>query len=200
MINKCSLDKLAQYIESLVFASSEPVSVKDIRSILKEHQDLRVKENEIEDMLHDLMKKYSNDEYSFEMVAIAGGYQFMSKGAYHGLIASMLKLQTQKRLSKAALETLSIIAYKQPVTKTEVEHIRGVNCDYSIQKLLEKELVVILGRHEGPGRPILYGTSEKFMDHFGLKDIGDLPQTKDIQREEQSIGEPAPIEEKNYDS
>ena len=113
----------------------------------------------------------------------------LTKGAYYPTVATFLKQSTKKKLSKAALETLSIIAYKQPVEKSELEKIRGVSCDYSIQKLLEKELVEITGRSEGPGRPLIYSTSEKFMDHFGLKSINDLPKTRDIASAKTSIGE-----------
>ena len=116
-------------------------------------------------------------------------------GAFHAIIGTFLKQKTRRRLSRAAMETLSIIAYKQPVTKTEMEKIRGVSCDYSLQKLLEKDLVSITGRSDGPGRPLLYGTSEKFMDYFGLKSLKDLPQPKDFKTPDNSIGEQAPIEE-----
>ena len=92
-------------------------------------------------------------------------------------------------MSQAALETLSIVAYKQPISKTEIEQIRGVSCDYAIQKLLEKELVAILGRSESPGRPLLYGTSERFMDYFGIKSLKDLPKLKDFKEVENEIGE-----------
>jgi len=106
-----------------------------------------------------------------------------------------LRQTTKKRLSRAAMETLSIIAYKQPVTKSEMEKIRGVSCDYAVQKLLEKELVDIKGRSDGPGKPLLYGTSEKFMDYFGLKNLGELPKPKDFKEPDSEIGEKAPIEE-----
>ena len=101
----------------------------------------------------------------------------------------MLKQQSQKRLSTAQLETLSIIAYKQPISKSEMEQIRGVNCDYSVHKLLEKELIIITGKSTGLGRPLLYGTSQKFMDYFGINDIKDLPQPKDFSQESNEIGD-----------
>jgi segregation and condensation protein B len=101
----------------------------------------------------------------------------------------MLKQQSKRRLSNSALETLSIIAYKQPVTKSEIERIRGVNCDYSIQKLLEKELIEIRGKSEAVGRPIIYGTSPNFMEYFGINDMKDLPTPKDFAPEENAIGE-----------
>ena len=139
--------------------------------------------------------RYADDSFAIELVQIAGGLQFMTKGAYHGVIGTWLKQTTKKRLSQAAIETLSVIAYKQPVSKSEIEQIRGVSSDYSLQKLLEKELVSITGRSDGPGRPLLYGTSIKFMDYFGLRDLSDLPKPKDFKDPDQEIGERAPIEE-----
>ena len=139
--------------------------------------------------------KYESADFAIEIAAIGGGYQFLTKGAYHGTIGTYLKQTTRKKLSRSALETLAIIAYKQPVTKGDLEKIRGVSCDYALQKLLEKELVAIVGRSDGPGRPLLYGTSDKFMDYFGLKDLKDLPQPKDFKEPDSQIGEQAPIEE-----
>jgi segregation and condensation protein B len=104
----------------------------------------------------------------------------------------LLKQQSQKRLSSAQLETLSIIAYKQPITKGEVEQIRGVNSDYSVQKLLEKELIEIKGKSEGVGKPLIYGTSQKFMEYFGINSLQDLPQPKDFSQNENQIGEEKP--------
>ena len=135
-----------------------------------------------------LKKRYSGEQYAFEVVEIAGGYQFLTKGAYHSTVGMYLKQTTQKKLSQSALETLSIIAYKQPVSKNELELIRGVSCDYAIQKLLEKELVSIEGRAETPGRPLLYGTSAKFMDYFGIKSLNDLPKPKDFKEPESEVG------------
>ncbi len=145
--------------------------------------------------VEELQHKYQSEDYAFHLVEIGEKYQFLTKGAYHKLIEDYLRLSRGKRLSKAALETLSIIAYKQPIVKSEIEQIRGVNCDYTIQKLLEKELVEIQGRSDGPGRPLLYGTSEKFMNYFGLKSIKDLPQLKDFEKQEEEIGRLQYIEE-----
>ena len=154
--------------------------------------------SEVQAALDSLIEKYQRDDFAIEIVEIAGGFQFLSKGAYFNTISNFIKLHARKRLSRAALETLSIIAYKQPVTRTELENIRGVNCDYSIQKLLEKELVEITGRGEGPGRPLLYGTSEKFMNYFGLRSLKDLPQLKDFKEPDSEVGEPAPLTEKEH--
>ncbi|MBC7884414.1 MAG: SMC-Scp complex subunit ScpB, partial [Saprospiraceae bacterium] len=111
-------------------------------------------------------------------------------------ISTFLKQNSHKKLSKSALETLAIIAYKQPVTKTDIESVRGVNSDYSIQKLMEKDLVEISGRSDGPGRPLFYSTSLKFTDYFGLKGIEDLPQIKELVTVENQIGDQTSIEEK----
>ena len=104
-------------------------------------------------------------------------------------MGTYLRQTTKKRLSQAALETLAIIAYKQPIAKNALEQIRGVSCDYALQKLLEKELIAIAGRSEGIGKPLLYATSEKFMDYFGIKSLQDLPKLKDFKEIENTIGE-----------
>lgn len=143
----------------------------------------------IQEAIHVLEEKYGHDDFSFGLSHLAGGYQFLTKPAYQTSISILLKQQSNKRLSTAQMETLSIIAYKQPVTKGEIEQIRGVNCDYSVQKLLEKELVTIRGKSESIGRPLLYGTSEKFMEYFGINHIKDLPQLKDFAPEENQIGD-----------
>ena len=129
--------------------------------------------------------------FAFQIYAIGGGYQFLTKPVYQETVSTYLKQKSKKKLSASALETLAIIAYKQPITRSAVEQIRGVGCDYAIQKLLEKELIEIRGKAETIGRPVLYGTSQKFMDYFGLNHIKDLPQLKDFATEENMIGETA---------
>lgn len=189
------LKYLAQHIESLIFSAERPITIQEIKSSLENLFETKFKITKIEETVEGLKTRYADESYSFEIVSINNGYQFLSKGTYHNTIGTYLKLNTKKRLSRAALETISIIAYKQPTTKSELEKIRGVSCDYTIQKLLEKELVAIVGRSDSPGRPLLYGTSDKFMDYFGLKSLKDLPKLKDFKEPENSIGEQAPIEE-----
>lgn len=183
------MDKLTHHIEALVFVAENSLSFKDIKNCLDEQFATKFKKEVVEKAIAELIEKYQSEDFAVEMVEISNGYRFMTKGAYYPTVATYLKQSTKKKLSKSALETLSIIAYKQPVEKSELEKIRGVSCDYSIQKLLEKELVEIVGRSEGPGRPLLYSTSEKFMDYFGLKSIQDLPKTRDISTTQNSIGE-----------
>lgn len=187
------MEKLAQYIEGLIFASEQAVTIADIQQTLKEAFLVKIKAEEIDGSIRALQEKYQDPSFAIEIVEINEGFQFMSKGAYHKIIGTLLKLQSNKKLSKSALETLSIIAYKQPVSKSDMEAIRGVNCDYTVQKLLEKELIEILGRAEGPGRPLLYGTSERFMNYFGIKSIKDLPKLKDVESDADAIGEPEEI-------
>jgi segregation and condensation protein B len=143
----------------------------------------------VESAIYELRKKYNQEDFSFSLEHLGGGYQFLTKPAYQTSISILLRQQSQKRLSSAQLETLSIIAYKQPITKSEVEQIRGVNCDYSVQKLLEKELIEIKGKSDGVGKPLIYGTSDKFMEYFGINSLQDLPQPKDFSQPENQIGE-----------
>jgi len=189
------LEYLAQHIEGLIFTSPSPLSVKEIQDCLEETFETPFPDTDIKSAINSIRDRYLESDFSFEVVTVSGGYQFMTKGAYHQTIGTLLKQTTKKQLSRAALETLSIIAYKQPVIKSEIEKIRGVSCDYAVQKLLEKELVDINGRSEGPGRPLLYGTSEKFMDYFGLESLNELPKPKDFRLPDNVVGEAAPIEE-----
>lgn len=145
--------------------------------------DTQVSKEDIQAVIQSLVEQYNSEQYSYYIVEISDGYQFLTKPAYQASISILLKHQSKKRLSTAALETLSIIAYKQPITKAGVEQIRGVGCDYAIQKLLDKALVEIKGKDETVGRPLLYGTSEKFMEYFGIKNLNELPTPKDFQRE-----------------
>ena len=190
-----SVEYLVQHIESLIFATPNPISGEDIQSCLEEAFGMQFPEEEIRAAIEGLKARYAGEEFSFEIVELAGGLQFMTKGAFHQTVGIYLKQTTRKRLSQSALETLSIIAYRQPVSKSELEQIRGVNCDYALQKLLEKELVSIVGRSEGAGRPLLYGTSDKFMDYFGLRSLADLPKPKEFHNPEYSIGPEEDIEE-----
>ena len=173
--------QLDQNVEALIFASEAAVSSDELIASLKAAHGWELTREDITDAIGRIKEKYVSEDFSFELNEIAGGYEFLSKKDFHPAIHVMLQLKEKKRLSTAALETLAIIAYKQPITKPELEQIRGVSCDYSIQKLLEKDLIVISGKSDGPGKPILYSTSKNFMDHFGLRSVKDLPKLKDIQ-------------------
>jgi len=151
--------------------------------------DSDVPDKDIKKAIVELTGKYENEEYSFQFLQIGGGYLFMTKPAYQTSISIHLKQQSKRRLSNSALETLSIIAYKQPVIKSEIEKIRGVNCDYSVQKLLDKGLIEITGKTKGIGRPLIYGTSDRFIEYFGINSLEELPTPKDFMEEENKIGE-----------
>ena len=178
-----------QHIAALIFAAPQPVSAIELKTVMEEVLQLEVTAEAILEAIGHIRAQFQHDDFAFELIEIAGGYQFLTKGAYHNTVAVHLKQTTKKRLSQAAIETLAIVAYKQPVSKSELEEIRGVNCDYALQKLLEKELVMITGRSEGPGRPLLYGTSEKFMDYMGINSLQDLPKLKDFKEVENTVGQ-----------
>ncbi len=152
-----------------------------------------VPEDDIKGAIDRIEQKFSAEEFSFQLNKAGGGYQFLTKPAYQASIGILLKQQSKKRLSTAAMETLSIIAYKQPISKTEVENIRGVNCDYAVQKLMDKGLIEIKGKSESVGRPMLYGTTAKFMEYFGINELSDMPVPKEFSQEVSTIGE-------NFDS
>lgn len=187
------MDYLSQHIEALIFSAPKTITFGEIKSSLESAFDTKIKKADINKSLEELVSKYKDDQYAFEIIQIAEGYQFLSKSLYFPSIAEYIKLEAKRKLSKAALETLAIIAYKQPVPKSEAEKIRGVSCDYTVQKLLEKELVEITGRSEGPGRPLLYGTTKKFLDYFGISGKKDLPQLKDFALPDSEIGTPGDI-------
>jgi segregation and condensation protein B len=183
------LDFLQNHIEALIFCSPTPIRLGEIRGCLSEMFNADVPEEDIQGAIQRLEEKYQAEEFSFQLFKAAGGYQFLTKPAYQASIGIMLKQQSKKRLSTSAMETLSIIAYKQPISKTEIENIRGVNCDYAVQKLLDKGLIEITGKAETIGRPMLYGTTVKFMEYFGINDITELPTPKEFVTEVNSIGE-----------
>ena len=185
------MEDLEQYIEALIFASEQGIRMEEILYCLQAAFEYDYTSDEITKHIDNIQAKYQNGQFAVEVTKINNGFQFLTKKKYHAAI-SLLQLQrSKKKLSQAALETLAIIAYKQPVTKTDVEQIRGVNCDYSIQKLLEKELIAITGKSESVGKPILYGTSGLFMDYFGINSIAELPQLKEITDNSSAIGEPS---------
>ncbi len=179
---------LIPHIEALIFASDKPLTTLEIMELLNNAPDFteeKINLDKIESVLEGITEKYSADFYPFEVKQSGGGWQFLTRPAFHKTVALLNGERFLKRLSAASLETLSIIAYKQPVTKGEIESIRGVSCDYAVQKLLEKELIIISGRNEkAPGQPLLYSTSKNFMDYFGINSAEDLPKIKEVITEE----------------
>ncbi|MBL1211967.1 MAG: SMC-Scp complex subunit ScpB [Ignavibacteriae bacterium] len=177
------MDKIySSVIEALIFASDDPLTANEIINAVKEidGEDTEIKTADIEQSVDELNEKYKNSDNSFRIIKIANGFIFATKGEYAKYVGFLSHEKTKRRLSQAALETLSIIAYKQPITKPEVESIRGVNSDYIINTLLEKNLITIKGRTETIGRPLLYGTTDEFLKYFGLYSIADLPKPREI--------------------
>lgn len=189
------MDFLQNHIEALIFCSPTPIRVSEIQSCLSEMFNADVPEEDITNAITRIDEKFRQDEFSFQLNRSNGGYQFLTKPAYQASIGIMLKQQSKKRLSTSAMETLSIIAYRQPISKTEIENIRGVNCDYAVQKLLDKQLIEITGKADTVGRPMLYGTTPKFMEYFGINDIGELPVPKDFSGDINIIGESTDLKE-----
>ncbi len=188
------MNVVALHIESLIFTGNPSISFDELKGAIEESFEIKLADDELNAHIKQLMDKYASADYAMEIVEVSGGFRFMTKGAYHHTIGIYLRQNTHKKLSKSALETLAIVAYKQPVTKSEIESIRGVNSDYTIQKLLEKDLVEISGRSMGPGKPLLYITTQKFMDYFGLKSLDDMPKLKDFEQTDNQIGNPESIE------
>lgn len=182
------LSLIIPHIEALIFASDHPLATNDLTELLNNSLAFiedRATTEQVEAAVKAIKEKYDSQFYAFGLTESGGGYQFLTKQEYHKTIAQLNGDKFLKKLSVASIETLSIIAYKQPVTKSEIEMIRGVNCDYAVQKLLEKELVVISGRKEDAvGKPLIYSTSKNFMDYFGINSADDLPKIKEILNQE----------------
>jgi segregation and condensation protein B len=182
------ISAIIPHIEVLIFASEKPLTNPDIAELINNafgFMEERISIEQVNAAVQGIREKYASEFYPFEMRESGGGWQFLTKKEFHKTIAQLNGDKFLKRLSNAALETLAIVAYKQPITKGEIESIRGVNSDYSVQKLLEKELIVIEGRNEKlPGHPLVYCTSKNFMDYFGINSTEDLPKIKEVLAEQ----------------
>jgi len=162
-------------IEALIFVSEEPLSVKTMAEVLREDREL------VEAALAELAKEFNERNGGLQLRELAGGWQFATRPEYHEHVRAYLKSRPSAKLSIASLETLAVIAYKQPVTVPEILEIRGVQSPSSIKTLLDKKLIVAKGRKETVGRPMMYGTSKDFLIQFGLKDLSELPSMEDFQ-------------------
>lgn len=178
------ISSLIPHIESLIFASDKPLTAGEITELVNQafgFMEDKVIVEQVDAAIEGIVEKYNSEFYPFEVRQSGGGWQFLTKKDFHKTVAQLNGEKFLKRLSAAALETLAIIAYKQPVTKGEIEAIRGVSSDYAVQKLLEKELIMITGRNEKlPGHPLVYATSKNFMDYFGINTPEDLPKIKEV--------------------
>lgn len=182
------ISQIIPHIEALIFASDKALSNEEITELINNALGFiedRADLEQIETAIQGIKEKYDSEFYAFELKQSGGGWQFLTKPMYHKTIALLNGDKFLKKLSSAALETLAIIAYKQPITKSEIESIRGVNCDYAVQKLLEKDLIIISGRNEDAvGKPLIYATSKSFMDYFGINSASDLPKINEVLMDE----------------
>ena len=182
------LSQIIPHIEALIFASDKPLINIELVELLNNALGFienRATIEQVDAAIDGIYEKYNSEFYAFELKHSGGGWQFLTKKEYHKTVAQLNGDKFLKRLSTAALETLAIIAYKQPIAKSEMEAIRGVNCDYAVQKLLEKDLVIISGRNEDAvGKPLIYTTSKSFMDYFGINSTADLPKISEVLMEE----------------
>ena len=182
------LSQIIPHIEALIFASDKPLINTELVELLNNALGFiedRATIEQVDAAIEGIYEKYASEFYAFELKQSGGGWQFLTKKEYHKTVAQLNGDKFLKRLSTAALETLAIIAYKQPIAKSEMEAIRGVNCDYAVQKLLEKDLVIISGRNEDAvGKPLIYTTSKSFMDYFGINSTADLPKISEVLMEE----------------
>ncbi len=177
------IDNLKNIIESLIFVSDTPLPLDRIQKTVP-HADI----HEIRSAVEILIQEHECRKGGFLLKEVAGGYQFRTRPEYHERIINLIQ-PNPVRLSKAALETLAIVAYKQPIIRNDIEHIRGVDCGGIIRTLMERKLVRILGRKDIPGRPLIYATTKYFLEFFDLKDLKDLPTPKEIEAME-NLSEP----------
>jgi segregation and condensation protein B len=162
-------------IEALIFVSEEPLSAKVIADVLKEDRQV------VEEALNSLSTEFNGRNSGLQLREVAGGWQFATRPEYHEHVRAFLKTRPSAKLTLASLETLAVIAYRQPVTVPEILEIRGVQSPSAIKTLLDKKLIVAKGRKDAVGRPMMYGTSKEFLLQFGLKDLTELPSVEDFQ-------------------
>ena len=164
-----SKPKIKSTIESLLFVSGDPLNIKDLSNALE------ISNKTIKNILEEMISEYEDEKRGINLISINGEYQLVTKAENSSYIQKLLKKNKRQSLSQASLESLAIIAYKQPITRVDIDEIRGVKSESAMQRLLEKDLIKEVGRLEVPGRPILYGTTDEFLRQFGLKELKDLP-------------------------
>ncbi|GJQ59969.1 MAG: SMC-Scp complex subunit ScpB [Candidatus Scalindua sp. AMX11] len=175
MENK-SFEEIKRIVEALLFAVHEPISIRKMVEIIEGSDQKQIKE-----AISQLCQEYDSYDRAFQIEEIANGFQLLSRPEYHEWVSKLIKKSSDAKLSQSSLETLAIIAYKQPIIRAEIEAIRGVQSGQIIRTLIEKDLVKIAGRDEVLGRPLLYGTTKKFLEHFSLNSIKDLPKVEELE-------------------
>lgn len=173
---------LSSVVEAMIFASSEPIPSNQLSElILAADGQVELDPEQIDDIIDKLNRRYEENGLSFEITRVAGGYSFATLPRFKTWLSVLQHEQAYKKLSPSAIEALAIVAYKQPITKPEVDHIRGVDSGYIIRQLLEKELIRVSGRADSPGKPLLYKTSDLFLKHFGINSVKELPKPREIE-------------------
>jgi segregation and condensation protein B len=171
------MNDLLPIVETLIFISVEPLTPAKMKEVLED-----VASEDIERAVGELVRRYEEGDGAIRIIATAGGFVFSTKPAYDPYVRKLLQIERKRKLSGQALETLSAVAYHQPVTQSEVSAIRGVDSSYALHTLLENKLVKIAGRKDAPGRPLIYRTTENFLAHFGLNAIEDLPSEEELKK------------------
>lgn len=169
-------NEIKKIVEALIFASDTPINENRIKNIVTE-----LDSTEITNVINDLNLEYDQSGHAFKITRLAGGFQFVTRSEYAQYIKQYYKGRTKSRLTRASLETLAIIAFKQPISRPEIDSIRGVNSDGVVKNLLERNLIYISGRSEQIGRALLYSTTPEFLQYFGVNEISDLPKPKEIE-------------------
>ncbi len=178
-------NEINKIVEALLFASPEPFTQAQLNSVL-EPDPSNPDSTDLNIIIRDLQERYAKNENAFTVVKVAGGYQLISRPEYEIFIRRMLKKSGRLSLTKAALETLAVVAYRQPANRFEIESIRGVDSSGVLRTLLAKNLIKIKGRDSGPGRPLLYETTAKYLEYFGLSDLSDMPKIIELAELEKS--------------
>jgi len=169
-------EEIKRIIEALVFASANPITENRIKSVIEE-----LSVAKIQQIIDELNGEYEKNQHSFHIVRLGGGYQFVTKPQFSKYIKKYYKGRSKSKLSRAGLEVLAIIAFKQPISRPEIDAIRGVNSDGVVKTLLERNLIFISGRSENLGRPLMYSTTSEFLQYFGINDVAELPKPKEIE-------------------
>lgn len=174
--------RLSSVIEALIFASDEPISGEKIRKIIIENEEqIEIDEQTVADFVEKQNQRYDENGLSFRIEKLAGGYTFVTQSKFHYWLSVFQHENAFRKLSQSAIESLAIVAYRQPITKPEIDQIRGVDSGYIIRQLMEKALIEVGGRADGPGKPLLYKTTKHFLRHFGLNTVHDLPKPREIE-------------------
>ncbi|HBQ59158.1 MAG TPA: SMC-Scp complex subunit ScpB [Balneolaceae bacterium] len=173
--------RLSSVIEALIFASDEPIPASKVREIIVENEEqIEITEETVQDFVDKLNQRYDENGLSFRIQQLGGGFTFVTQSKYHYWLSVFQHENAYRKLSQSAIESLAIVAYRQPITKPEVDQIRGVDSGYILRQLMEKALIEVGGRADSPGKPLLYKTTKHFLRHFGINSVDELPKPREI--------------------